>query len=111
MGNLSDPQITRDIKGAARLLAMEGRPVNPFIEAALQAYIEAKRHPDSLVRITVKDDFDTILVFEYLQRMDAPAGFIDWSKSSRRIVEPDKKDRPLLLLEFKNGSAIEVRGK
>jgi hypothetical protein len=112
MRNLADPGIVRGVEAAARVAG-----VNPIVKAALHAYVEAVRHPDSLIRVTVERDLDTILVLEYLRNMDGrpdavdlprPAA-IDWEKTSRRVA--NRASNLLLLLEFKNGSAIEVRGK
>lgn len=83
--------------------------MNPFVKSTLHAYMEASEHPQSLVRVTVPHDLEAFIVLEYLERMDSLHRLIDWKKSAE--FEASDADSTLLMqIEFRNGSAIEVRG-
>ncbi len=105
MRNLEDrPLHTAADRATANLRAL-GLNVKPAVDGAVKAYLEAIMHPDSLVRVTVVAE-DEMALFDYIVNIDKNGrNNIDWSKTCRSTAERPELE---LLIEFKNGSGIEL---
>lgn len=110
MRNLEDPRVAAAVDQVTTVLQRDlGYNVKLTLKAAVNAYMEATKHPGSLVRIHVATA-DELEVFAHLDAMDAKRGDIDWVKSSDANVKIEDP-KVFLIVEFKNGSAIEMVAK
>lgn len=108
--NLEDRKLQDRVAIIVRAARALGFRVTREVEAAFKAYAEALKHPDSLVRITMPNGGGEENVFNALANLDRRGtGDIDWVKTSSSTDAVGDDSKILMVFEFKNGSAIELR--
>jgi len=106
MRNLEDRTLHKAVdRVMSWLRAIDGLNVPPTLGSATKAYMEAQNHPNSLVRVTVTAEQEVVF-FDSIAAMDrAGRNNIDWTKTCQST---DERPELELLIEFKNGSGIEL---
>lgn len=105
MSNLEDRPLHKAVERTISGLRAMGLNVRPAVGSAAKAYMEAVNHPGSLIRVTVTADEEMVL-FDGMVGMDKDGrNNIDWSKT---LMSSDERLDLELLIEFRNGSGIEL---
>jgi len=105
MRNLEDRPLHKAVERTMAGFRAAGLNVRPALGSAVKAYMEAANHPDSLVRVTATAEEEMVL-FDSLVSMDrAGRNKIDWMKT---VKSTDEHPELELLIEFRNGSGIEL---